>query len=602
METVSLVILCVTTLVLVATTIFVLTRRNKSQLHYLFCAFNAELVVWAVAALMETLVGEENWTAFMAWENLTYVGSAFVPVTLLLLGLSYIRAERGLNRWHWALLTVPAITQVVVWTNQWHHLFYVSYSTAAIEVGPYANFHVIYSYVCMLLGLFFLMRFAVRNSGVLSVQAVLIALGNLIPLAVNVIYTLVPGHGGLNVCSTPTAFAITGILYLLAMFRFNLLKVTPVALQTVVNRISDSFVVVDTGLNIIDYNRSFGSQFSALTTLSKEANFFDILRRVEELPASPEQCRDRILEAGESGHIYTTEWHLNANGLDRYYSVEVTPIQRVHRAVAIILLFRDITQHVNDLRTIRENQAILLERERLASLGQLIGGIAHNLKTPIMSVAGGVEQLNDLVEEYRASIGDPEVTQEDHREIAGDMCKWLDKMKVHMAYMSDIISTVKDQASTFSAAEASSFTVDEMLKRIQVLMRHELVKGGCTLEVELGIDPNTQLKGDVNSLVQIFDNIIVNAIQSYQGRPGRIDLKAFSTQDGICFSVRDRGCGIPPAVQERLFKEMITTKGKHGTGLGLYMSHSTIKGIFRGNLWFESQPGEGTEFFISLPA
>ena len=187
---------------------------------------------------METLVGEENWTAFMAWENLTYVGSAFVPVTLLLLGLSYIRAERGLNRWHWALLTVPAITQVVVWTNQWHHLFYVSYSTAAIEVGPYANFHVIYSYVCMLLGLFFLMRFAVRNSGVLSVQAVLIALGNLIPLAVNVIYTLVPGHGGLNVCSTPTAFAITGILYLLAMFRFNLLKVTPVALQTVVNRIS----------------------------------------------------------------------------------------------------------------------------------------------------------------------------------------------------------------------------------------------------------------------------------------------------------------------------------------------------------------------------
>ena len=75
-----------------------------------------------------------------------------------------------------------------------------------------------------------------------------------------------------------------------------------------------------------------------------------------------------------------------------------------------------------------------MERERLASLGQLIGGIAHNLKTPIMSISGATEGLTDLIKEYDESIGDPEVTNEDHHAIAKDMSEWVDKIKTHTAY------------------------------------------------------------------------------------------------------------------------------------------------------------------------
>ena len=64
---------------------------------------------------------------------------------------------------------------------------------------------------------------------------------------------------------------------------------------------------------------------------------------------------------------------------------------------------------------------MLMEKERLASLGQLIGGISHNLKTPIMSISGAAEGLTDLINEYDASIGDPEVTNDDHHAIANDM-------------------------------------------------------------------------------------------------------------------------------------------------------------------------------------
>ena len=67
------------------------------------------------------------------------------------------------------------------------------------------------------------------------------------------------------------------------------------------------------------------------------------------------------------------------------------------------------------------------------------------------------------------------------------------------------------------------------------------------------------------------------------------------------FCLKDYGKGIPFQIQEKLFKEMVTTKGKGGTGLGLYMSNATIKGRFGGTMWFESTPGQGSTFMISDP-
>ena len=72
-----------------------------------------------------------------------------------------------------------------------------------------------------------------------------------------------------------------------------------------------------------------------------------------------------------------------------------------------------------NIRKIHEKHEMLIQSERLASLGQMIGGIAHNLKTPIMSIAGGTEALKDLINEYRESVDDLNVTKEDHLEIAG---------------------------------------------------------------------------------------------------------------------------------------------------------------------------------------
>ena len=96
--------------------------------------------------------------------------------------------------------------------------------------------------------------------------------------------------------------------------------------------------------------------------------------------------------------------------------------------------------------------------------------------------------------------------------------------------------------------------------------------------------------------------MISNAIQAYNGKTEQnIDLILSKSDDNLVISVKDYGCGLPQKVKDKLFKEMITTKGKNGTGLGLYMSYSTIKAHFNGNITFESKEGEGTTFNIILP-
>ena len=115
-------------------------------------------------------------------------------------------------------------------------------------------------------------------------------------------------------------------------------------------------------------------------------------------------------------------------------------------------------------------------------------------------------------------------------------------------------------------------------------------------------DENLTLKGDVNNLVQVVNNMISNSIQAYDGkRDQNIELEVNKKGNDVIFSVRDYAGGLPKEVQDRLFKEMVTTKGKNGTGLGLYMSYSNIRAHFGGDITFETKEGIGTTFHIILP-
>jgi len=251
------------------------------------------------------------------------------------------------------------------------------------------------------------------------------------------------------------------------------------------------------------------------------------------------------------------------------------------------------------VKKIEENQERLIERERLSSLGQLIGGIAHNLKTPIMSISGALEGLSDLVSEYDESIGDSSVTNEDHHEISGEMANWISKIKPYLSYMTEVIDAVKGQAVSMNTDNMGEFLAREFALRTELLMKDELKRRKCNLNLNINVLENTKIKGELNAIVQVLDNLIINSMDAYGDKGGEINLEVYEDSTKVFIELEDFAGGISSNIKDKIFKEMVTSKGKNGTGLGLYICYSTIKGKFNGNMRFDTT-NNGTKFFIEL--
>ncbi len=217
-----------------------------------------------------------------------------------------------------------------------------------------------------------------------------------------------------------------------------------------------------------------------------------------------------------------------------------------------------------------------------------------------MSISGASKALDDLINEYDRSIGNPQVVESDFHDIAKEMHEWNDKIDVYLEYMTEIINTAKGQAVSMNASTVTEFTIKELITRIQILMKEQLIQYNCELNLENSVADEVTIKGELSAIVQVLNNLINNAIEAYSKNPGTINLRLHDDMIKVYIEVEDHAGGIPERVKEKLFKQMITTKGKDGTGLGLYICYSTIKGKFNGDLSFVSEEGKGTTFKIEL--
>ena len=431
-----------------------------------------------------------------------------------------------------------------------------------------------------------------------SKQSLLLALGIAIPLLANGLGTakIIPA----SMYTTPIAFAFMAIFYALAIFKFKFISSAPIALQKIVDQISDSYIVLDENYNITDFNETFLHTFHTKADYIRSKNLFKLSREDNNIKIQ-NTFEDTLKKIQTSTETFQFEEEVPE--IEKTFTIEMNNIYNKNNFLGILVLFKDITQHKQDIQTIKNNQDILIEQERLASLGQMIGGIAHNLKTPIFSVAGGLEGLSDLINEFDLSLDNDSVTNDDMHEIASDMRQWIEKLRGHISYMSDVITTVKGQAVTLSESESMDFSITELFKRVDILMKHEIKNALATLEIQNNVGDAELLSGNINSLVQIINNIISNAIEAYGTgfTNKKIELLAQRNTSNIIISIKDYGPGISEMAQQKLFKEMITTKGKNGTGLGMFMSYSNIKVHFNGNLTYETQIGKGTTFYITIP-
>lgn len=579
----------------------ILKSKSKKQIKKIFSFNLICLLICTIGQITQILFSQKLGIKPIYFDYFVYIGTCFLPISVYFTGLSFENTKIQFKKKYIVLFIIPIISLLILWTNDYHHLFYKQYSTSIADTvyGPYMVIHNIYSYILLGLGIIYMLKFSIKNSGFFSKQSLLIVLGVSVPVIVNILGTfkIIP----MSIYVTPITFTITIICCAIAIFKFQFLNVTPIALQKIVDRISDGYVVLDDNNVITDFNKTFLDIFKLSSDDIRSKNFIKLLQEKKISSQTVEKISKSIKKANSAEITVSFEQHFSE--IRKYFRIEITSINSDNNSLGTLFLLKDITQHKEDMETIKNNQDILMERERLVGLGQLIGGIAHNLKTPIMSIAGATQGLENLIKEYDESIDDPLVNSQDHHDIAKDMEAWIPKIRAHLEYMSDIITTVKGQAvASLSTDDSEEFSISELVKRVNILMKHELKNAYIYLNILMKVDENTVIDGNVNILVQVVNNIISNAIQAYDGKHDQnIQFEISQKENNMIFSITDFAGGLSKEVQDRLFKEMVTTKGKNGTGLGLYMSYSNIKAHFGGDITYKTEEGKGTTFNIVIP-
>jgi two-component system sensor histidine kinase HupT/HoxJ len=604
---ISLVLLLMSTITVVIMAYMIYKNRNKSQLKYLFISIITLLFIWNIGTMLELYIRLTYGYTEMVFINICYFAIAFSPVCVLMFGIVYAHTQIRFSWKYLLLFIVPLISTLLIWTNNMHKLFFIQYSVNNKDAiyGSYFYFHSIYSYICIFVGIIYLIVFSIKNSGFFSKQSFFIIIGYSAPLLVNIIFTF--KLLDLPFLSNSIAFTFFQLFIMIAIFKFDFLNISPIAMRTIVDRISDGFIVIDENFRITDYNKTLQNTFDPIVKINRKCYLFDVLKflKYPEISSFKEVMR-KVNVIKES---IVFEHHFREENFDKYFNIEITPIISGENHLGTIILLKDITQNKANLKKISEQQLEIIEKERLASLGMLMGGISHNLKTPIMSIAGCIIALEDLTKEYQESVGNPIVSDSDHYEIGDEMLTNINDIKEHFSYMSNALTAIKSQVAGSDNNKETNFTLEEIIQNIEFLMKYEVKSNFCNLIISNETKENFLINGDIGTLVQIIDNLISNSIQAYEKitdtsgidfSSRKIEFVIFELGDYIVFEVKDYGKGVTQAIKDKLFKEMVTTKGKDGSGIGLYLSYSKVKGMFKGDMWLESQEGKGTSFYIKV--
>ncbi len=275
--------------------------------------------------------------------------------------------------------------------------------------------------------------------------------------------------------------------------------------------------------------------------------------------------------------------------------------------VEIIGVAHDITQLkkvLEDLeeanRHIKETQTQLVQSEKMASLGMLVAGIAHEINTPIGVVGSMHDTLIRSIEKLKKQVEKACHENTEERKRLEATLQSIDEANQVIKSGADRVTTIVRRLRSFARldeAELKTVDIHEGLEDTLTLIHHE-IKHDISVIKEYGdIPPVACYPGKLN---QVFLNILVNARQAIRGK-GNITIRTFAKSGKVHIQISDTGSGIPRKNLPKIFDPGFTTKGVGvGTGLGLSICYQIIQD-HKGNITVESQPGKGTKFTIILP-
>jgi len=264
-------------------------------------------------------------------------------------------------------------------------------------------------------------------------------------------------------------------------------------------------------------------------------------------------------------------------------SLDAAIVYEDDKEVATIGFFHDLTEELRMTRKLKNAQSQLLQSEKMASIGKLAAGVAHQLNNPI----GGIILFSKLImEEYDL----PEEARDDLRRVILDAERCRDIVKELLAFSRQTSHLMRPHDMN------NALTKTLFLLKDQTLFHN--------IEIKENLNPNLPLvKANLQQMNHLFMNLILNAADAMEGK-GTLTIKshAIPEKDRICIEISDTGPGMTKDVQNQIFEPFFTTKeeGK-GTGLGLSMVYGIVED-HGGIITVKSKPGKGATFYIELPA
>ena len=263
---------------------------------------------------------------------------------------------------------------------------------------------------------------------------------------------------------------------------------------------------------------------------------------------------------------------------------------------------RDAAERALD--ELRATQASLIQAEKMASLGQLVAGVAHEVNTPIGITITGASQLQALIGELSDRHTANALKKSDFQRFLSDGMEMANLILSNSTRAANLVQSFKLVAVDQSSDERRAFLlrdyIDELLRSL-----HPTYKTRTALTIDIDCPADLELDGYPGALSQILTNLVMNALVHALDpeQPGRITIAA-RVMDGdmVELSIGDDGAGIAPEVLPKVFDPFFTTRrGSGGSGLGLHIVYNLVTGRLHGTIGVESRPGEGTRFTLRFP-
>jgi len=343
-------------------------------------------------------------------------------------------------------------------------------------------------------------------------------------------------------------------------------------------------------------NQPIAIMVETIQEISQSKNYHE---RIEKLPI----IELDILAKNINILLNRTEKHLNKKD-EKHQQTLIQNSALAEKVQARTDALKESNQELlSTLEKLHQFQGQLVETEKMASLGDMVAGIAHEVNTPIGLGVTASTLMNDRLKEIKQAFEDKSLKSSQLKKFLNQGEENIGIIYRNLDRAAKLISSFKKVAVDQSSTDTLTFNVKELIEEVLITLKAKLNK--AHVELTINCPENLIIESKPGPVNQILINLILNSIiHGFENQPdGRINISVIYLSDQIHVNYKDDGIGIDESIKAKVFDPFTTTKrGSGGSGLGMHLVFNLVTQALNGHIDFESDTGQGTTFNITFPA